>query len=71
MIDLGLPRNINPELENQAKTTLINVDGLKEVANINVKKKMGELSKVNAIIDEELANIMKWFLYKQTHVSNT
>ncbi|MBH37812.1 glutamyl-tRNA reductase [bacterium] len=71
MIDLGLPRNIDPDLENQDKTTLINVDGLKEVANINVKKKMGELSKVTAIIEEELSNIMKWFLYKQTHESIT
>ncbi|RAP26284.1 glutamyl-tRNA reductase [Candidatus Marinamargulisbacteria bacterium SCGC AG-333-B06] len=71
MIDLGLPRNIDPKLETLANVTLINVDGLKEVANINVKKKMGELSKVNAIINEELTNILKWLLYKQTHVSNT
>jgi len=40
MIDLGLPRNIDPALETNPNTTLINVDGLKEVASINVKKKM-------------------------------
>jgi glutamyl-tRNA reductase len=70
MIDLGLPRNIDPALETNPNTTLINVDGLKEVASINVKKKMGELSKVTAIIDDELANITKWFEFKHSHASN-
>ena len=67
MIDLGLPRNVDPSLEENSETTLINVDGLKEVASINVKKKMGELSKVTAIIEEELTNILKWFSFKESH----
>ena len=51
LVDLGLPRNVDPSCENLNTIKLINVDGLKEIATKNVKRRQAELSKVEIIFD--------------------
>ncbi|MAH80753.1 MAG: glutamyl-tRNA reductase [Rickettsiales bacterium] len=71
IIDLGLPRNVDPNItEEHPNITLINVDGLKEIATKNVNKRKVEIEKVNSIIIEEIAVFNKWFENRQNYVKN-
>ncbi|RAP29496.1 glutamyl-tRNA reductase [Candidatus Marinamargulisbacteria bacterium SCGC AG-414-C22] len=65
IIDLGLPRNVDPRVENNDLISLINVDGLKIVASENVHKRKAELEKVMVIVDSEIANLNNWKKHRQ------
>ena len=67
LIDLGLPRNIDPELDKHTDIKLINVDGLKDIASKNINRRQGELSKVNGIVDEEMHNLNQWYTNRNKH----
>ena len=69
LIDLGLPRNINPELDTHSNVKLINVDGLKQIAEKNIVKRKKEVEHAQAIIDEDIHNFNQWLSYKQKHVT--
>ena len=66
IIDLGLPRNVEPDTESVKNITLINVDGLKEIASKNIHRRHGELNKVFGIIDEEMTTIFDWYNYRKS-----
>ena len=65
IIDLGVPRNVDPELASELD--LITVDGLKEIAEKNIKKRKGEKDKILAIISDELEHLHSWKTYKQSY----
>ena len=69
VIDLGLPRNMDPALAEQANINLVTVTGLQEIADKNVQKRKGELSKINVIIEDETDKLMKWAEYREKHVN--
>ena len=71
IIDLGLPRNVDPNISNEHKNIkLINVDGLKEIATNNVNKRKVEAEKVTVIIKDELVEFDKWFKNRKKYVDN-
>ena len=71
IIDLGLPRNVDPNMTDQfEQIKLINVDGLKKIALKNVNKRKVEIQKVNTIINEELSDINTWMLNRKKYVTN-
>tara|TARA_A100001015_G_scaffold34729_1_gene38453 strand:+ start:110 stop:1123 length:1014 start_codon:yes stop_codon:yes gene_type:complete len=68
LVDLGLPRNVDPQCEENENITLINVDGLKEIATKNVKRRQGELAKVELIIEDEISRFNDWIVNKKKYV---
>jgi glutamyl-tRNA reductase len=54
IIDLALPRNVDPEIARLEAVTLVNVDDLQELASKNAQERMAELERVQAIIQEEV-----------------
>ncbi len=71
LVDLGLPRNVDPSCENGNTIKLINVDGLKEIATKNVKRRQAELSKVEIIVEDEISKFNQWITYKNNHEKRT
>ena len=70
IIDLGLPRNVDPNISNEHKyISLINVDGLKEIATKNVNKRKVEIEKVKYIIKEEILEFDTWLDNRKKYVS--
>jgi glutamyl-tRNA reductase len=63
-IDLGVPRNADPALADQFE--LVTVDGLKEIAEKNVRNRKGEKANVLAIITEEIEQLRAWKSYKES-----
>ena len=66
-VDLGLPRNVDESLHQWGNIDLVNVEGLKEIAQANVRKRQAELSKVEFIIDDEMNRFKHWLTHKRNH----
>lgn len=60
IVDLGLPRNVQDTVANRSDITLINVDGLRNIAEKNVGRRKAEEQKVYAIIHDEIARFKHW-----------
>ena len=71
LVDLGLPRNVDPKVTMYSRIELVNVDGLKEIATKNVKRRQGELAKVELIIDDEILRFNQWLQNKKTYENRT
>lgn len=60
IVDLSVPRNVNPTVSEIKSVTLINVDDLADEVNESVKDRLNEMPKVSAIVDECLATFYEW-----------
>lgn len=60
ILDLGLPRNVDPEVSKVQNMFLKDIDALKHIIDKNLERRSGELPKVHAIIDEELVAFGQW-----------
>lgn len=60
MLDLGLPRNIDPEVGKLQNMFLKDIDALKHIIDTNLERRRAELPKVHAIINEELVAFGQW-----------
>ncbi len=60
MIDLGVPRNINPDVSQIPGISLINVDDLEEVVAGNMEKKQAYVSVAESIIAEKTTEFSDW-----------
>ena len=65
IIDLGLPRNVDPEVASLDNMDVITVTGLKNTADKNVQKRKGELSKIKVIIEDEIHKLRQWADYRE------
>jgi len=54
IIDLAVPRNVDPEAAEVKGVTLVNVDDLQVVAQKNAQERLAEMERVQAIIQEEV-----------------
>ncbi len=59
IIDLAIPRNVDPEVAQVENVSLANVDDLREISQRNTRERVAELTKVNAIIEEEARRFTK------------
>ena len=50
---MGLP-NVEPAIDDMNGVDVINVDGLKLIADKNIQRRRGEVEKVKLIIQEEI-----------------
>jgi glutamyl-tRNA reductase len=60
MIDLGVPRNIHPDVSDISGISLLNVDDLEEVVAGNKEKKQTYVTVAESIIAEKVAEFSDW-----------
>ncbi|MBN1398864.1 MAG: glutamyl-tRNA reductase [Bacteroidetes bacterium] len=61
MIDLGVPRNINPDIKKMENVFLYDLDNLDSMISNNLKNREKEIPKVDAIIAEVLDELTQWY----------
>lgn len=60
MIDLGVPRNIHPDISDISDISLLNIDDLEEVVAGNKEKKQTYVAVAESIIAEKVAEFSDW-----------
>ncbi|MFN2340498.1 MAG: glutamyl-tRNA reductase [Halanaerobium sp.] len=60
LIDIAMPRDIDQEIEELPGVHLYNIDDLKRVINKNLNLRENEVSKAEALIEEEKYNFKRW-----------
>lgn len=60
MIDIAVPRDIDPEVAKIPEVTLFDVDDLQNVVDQNLAERKKAAVKAEGIIEEELEEFMKW-----------
>jgi len=60
LIDLALPRDMDPEIQEIDGVFLYNLDDLNEIVEMNLKKREIELPKSHKIVDEFVMEFQKW-----------
>lgn len=61
LIDIAVPRDINPEIAKIDNVYLYNIDDLQTVVSSNIDDRESELGKCQAIINKEVDKFMAWF----------
>lgn len=61
VIDIGVPRNVNPAAKKIENVFLYDIDALGAIVDKNLEKRKAEVPRVNAIIEEELAAFFAWY----------
>ena len=65
VLDLAVPRNVEPSVGSIANVHLIDVDGLEQTATQNAEARQDEVCKAARIVDEEAAEFGKWLLARK------
>ena len=65
VIDLGVPRNVEPEVGNFKQVELYNLDDINTIIQKNLQTRRKEAKKVEGIIEEELSNFIRWYKHQQ------
>jgi glutamyl-tRNA reductase len=60
LIDIALPRDIDPDVNGLDNVYLYDIDDLKEVVEENLAQRRGEALKARAIVDEEAETFSSW-----------
>ena len=60
LIDISVPRNIDPEINKIDNVYLYNVDDLQEVIETNILERKKEATKAETIINEEVEKFAHW-----------
>ena len=61
VIDIGVPRNVHPDVNKLENVFLHDVDSLSRIVDQNLARRKSEIVAVNAIILEELIGMRQWF----------
>lgn len=61
LMDIAIPRDIDPRVRDLDNVFYHDIDSLKIIVDQNVRKRQGELPKVQSIIMEELVNLFGWY----------
>lgn len=61
IIDIGVPRNIDPEAAKIENIFLYDIDALNNIIDKNLEKRRAEVPKVKKIIFEELEEFYNWY----------
>lgn len=61
IIDIGVPRNVEPKIKDIENVFLEDIDSLESIAKANYERRLNEIPKVQQIIDEELKKLVKWY----------
>jgi glutamyl-tRNA reductase len=69
LIDLGLPRNIDPGVDEIENAYLYNIDDLARVRDANIKERLNEAKKAEAIIQSCVDSVIRKLNLEQRHSS--
>jgi len=61
LVDIAVPRDVDPEAGRIENVHLYNIDDLEKVVEANLERRRREIPKVRAIIDNEQTDFMAWF----------
>ena len=61
LVDIAVPRDIDPAVAKIDNVYLYNIDDLQEIVDVNVARRREEALKAEEIIDEEVVNYLEWF----------
>jgi glutamyl-tRNA reductase len=60
IIDIAVPRDVNPDVIELAHVHLHDIDDLQSQAQDNVRERESEIPRVEAIVQKEMANFLEW-----------
>ncbi|HVO64862.1 MAG TPA: glutamyl-tRNA reductase [Syntrophales bacterium] len=60
LIDIAVPRDIDPAAGEIENVYLYNIDNLQDIVDSNLKSRKNEAEKAEVIIDEEMSKYMQW-----------
>ena len=60
IIDIAVPRDVEPSAGDLEQVFLYNIDDLQQIVKDNLAKRGAELSRAEAIVDEEAARFAEW-----------
>ncbi len=60
IIDISIPRNIDPEVNDLDNVYLYNIDDLQQVVHGNIQERKKEAEKAEGIVDEEVTKFKQW-----------
>jgi len=60
LIDISVPRNIDPEINGLENVYLYNIDDLQGVVDANVFERQKEAEKAEKIVEDEIETFLKW-----------
>ncbi|MBI2910016.1 MAG: glutamyl-tRNA reductase [Chloroflexi bacterium] len=61
LIDIAVPRDVDPDVKSISNVYLYDIDDLQAVSDANLREREGEVEKVEAIIDEEVVKFSSWW----------
>jgi glutamyl-tRNA reductase len=61
IIDIAVPRDVDPAVGNLSNVFLYDIDNLQQVVDANLERRKREVPLVQRIIDQEVAEFMTWF----------
>jgi glutamyl-tRNA reductase len=61
LIDIALPRDVDPAVRAISGVRLFDIDDLQAVSQPQIEGQQGEVARVEAIIEEELARLLEWW----------
>ncbi len=61
LIDIAVPRDIDPAVGKIDNVYLYNIDDLQDIVDSNLKSRKKEAEKAEAIIDEEVTRYLEWY----------
>jgi len=65
VVDVGVPRSVDPLLANLSRVKLVTIDELRRVADKNMVLRKSDVDKTQAIIREELKEFSDWYQYRK------
>ncbi len=68
LIDIAMPRDIDPKVRRLSGVTLYDIDDLRVVCNNNLEERKKEALKVETIIEEEVQEFLDWWELQQNAV---
>ncbi|UCF87495.1 MAG: glutamyl-tRNA reductase [Nitrospiraceae bacterium] len=60
IIDISVPRNIDPQINDIDNIYLYDIDDLQGVVNVNIEERSREAEKAEEIVDNEVETFLKW-----------
>jgi glutamyl-tRNA reductase len=60
LIDIAVPRDVDPRVENMDNVFLFDIDDLQQVANQNIAARKREAEQAERIVDEEVSAFEEW-----------
>jgi glutamyl-tRNA reductase len=65
IIDLSVPRNVEPDVKNIENVYLYDIDALGAIVAANQQERLSQLSECESILDCEVKSFIDWFHHKQ------